>query len=172
MSQEDLFYQGRRIVTGHDAAGASVALAVEAPPHSRTLPGARFHEIWGTDSSPAPITSLPAEEPTSDRPAIHPREGGSAIRIIDFLPAGRGGVRSPMHRTSTIDYGIVLEGEMVLILTDSEVALKAGDVVVQRGTDHAWENRTDRIARMAFVLLHGEFSAELRAKLPDLHLMA
>ena len=49
--------------------------------------------------------------------------------------------------------------------------LKAGDVVVQRGTDHAWENRSDRIARMAFVLLHGEFSEELRARLPDLHLM-
>lgn len=172
MSQEDTAYQGRRIVTGHDATGASVALAVEAPPHSRTLPGARFYEIWGTDRSPAPITSQPAEEPTSDRPVIHPKEGGSSIRIIDFLPPRLGGGRSPMHRTSTVDYGIVLEGEMVLVLTDSEVALKAGDVVVQRGTDHAWENRSDRIARMAFVLLHGEFSEELLAKMPGLNLMA
>ncbi len=164
-------YQGRRIVTGHDADGKSIVLAAEVPPHYRELPGARFHEIWGTGVSPATITSVEAEEPTSTRPSIHPRPGGSVIRIIDFLPASDGGVRSPIHRTSTIGYGIVLEGEMVLILTESEVPLKAGDVVVQRGTDHAWENRTDRIARMAFVLLDGVFSEELRAKLPDLRLM-
>ena len=66
-----------------------------------------------------------------------------------------------MHRTKTIDYGIVLEGEIALILSDSEVCLKAGDVVVQRGTDHAWENRSDKPARMAFVLLDAEFDADL-----------
>lgn len=172
MSQEDTSYQGRRIVTGHDAEGRSVVLAAEPPLHTRALPGARFYEIWGTESSPAPITARPDAEPTSDSPTIHPKEGGSAIRVIDFLPVGRGGGRSPMHRTHTIDYGIVLEGEMVLILTDSEIALKAGDVVVQRGTDHAWENRSSRIARMAFILLDGAFSEELLASLPDKRLMA
>jgi uncharacterized cupin superfamily protein len=66
-----------------------------------------------------------------------------------------------MHRTESVDYGIVLEGEMVLVLTDSEVALRAGDIVVQRGTDHAWANRSDRPARMAFVLVDGRFTDEL-----------
>jgi uncharacterized cupin superfamily protein len=66
-----------------------------------------------------------------------------------------------MHRTRTIDYGIVLEGEMVLILSDSEVMLSTGDVVVQRGTDHAWENRSANDARMAFVLIDASFAPEL-----------
>jgi uncharacterized cupin superfamily protein len=71
-----------------------------------------------------------------------------------------------MHRTRSIDYGIVLEGEIYMILDDSEVRLRAGDVVVQRGTDHAWENRSTQVARMAFILVDGVFSDELRAILP------
>ena len=72
-----------------------------------------------------------------------------------------------MHRTETVDYGIVLEGEVHLVLGDgSATHLHRGDVVVQRGTDHAWENRTDEVARMAFVLVDGEFSEELKALLP------
>ena len=93
------------------------------------------------------------------------------IRIIDFAPAGAGGARSPMHRTKTIDYGIVLEGEIVLILSDSEVVLKAGDVVVQRGTDHAWENRSARPAKMAFILIDAEFDDELSAILGNAEIM-
>jgi quercetin dioxygenase-like cupin family protein len=73
---------------------------------------------------------------------------------------------SPMHRTESIDYGIVLAGEVQLVLDDSEVHLKPGDVVVQRGTDHAWENRTDEVARMAFILVDGVFAPELRELLP------
>ncbi len=83
------------------------------------------------------------------------------IRVIEFAPASAGGRRSPMHRTRTIDYGIVLEGEVVLILSDSEVLLKTGDVVIQRGTDHAWENRSEKPAKMVFVLLDAEFDDEL-----------
>ena len=71
-----------------------------------------------------------------------------------------------MHRTKTLDYVVVIEGEMVLILDDSEVTLKPGDVVVQRGTDHAWENRGDA-ARAAFFHIDAEFSPELLAKLPQ-----
>lgn len=164
-------FQGRRIVTGHDQDGKSIVLDVNPPPNTRALPGANFFEVWATPGSPALISSEMAEEPTSAQPKIHPEAGGSALRIIDFLPASQGGMRSPMHRTRTIDYGIVLEGDMVLLLTDSEVHLKAGDVVVQRGTDHAWENRSDKVARMAFILLDGAFSQELLGKLPDMHLM-
>ena len=62
-----------------------------------------------------------------------------------------------MHRTETLDYGIVLEGEIYLVLDDSETLLKPGDVVIQRGTNHAWSNRSDRVCRMAFILLDGRF---------------
>ncbi len=71
-----------------------------------------------------------------------------------------------MHRTSTLDYVVVLQGEIVLVLDDSEVTLRPGDVVVQRGTDHAWENRASEPARMAFFHIDAQFSEELRALLP------
>jgi uncharacterized cupin superfamily protein len=67
-----------------------------------------------------------------------------------------------MHRTQTVDYGIVLDGEVVLVLEDSETVLRAGDVVVQRGTSHRWENRSATPARVAFILIDGAFTAELR----------
>jgi uncharacterized cupin superfamily protein len=66
-----------------------------------------------------------------------------------------------MHRTESIDYGVVLDGEIVLLLDDEEVRLNTGDIVVQRGTIHAWANRSDRITRMLFVLAAGKFDAEL-----------
>jgi len=68
---------------------------------------------------------------------------------------------SPVHRTQSVDYGIVLSGEVVLVLDDSETVLQAGDVVVQRGTNHRWENRSAHTARMAFILVDGAFTAEL-----------
>ena len=91
---------------------------------------------------------------------------GHLIRVIDIYPPHMGGQRTVMHRTRTLDYAVVIEGEIVLVLSDSEVVLGLGEVVVQRGTDHAWENRTDTVARMAFFHVAGEFSDELLAKLP------
>ena len=76
-----------------------------------------------------------------------------------------------MHRTRTIDYGIVLEGQMVLILSDSEVVLNAGDVVVQRATDHAWENRSGQPAKMAFILIGAEFDSELAGLIAEQEFM-
>ena len=67
-----------------------------------------------------------------------------------------------MHRTESVDYGIVLFGRMHLVLTDSEIALAPGDVVIQRGTDHAWANRSEESARMVFILIAGRFSDEVR----------
>jgi uncharacterized cupin superfamily protein len=72
-----------------------------------------------------------------------------------------------MHRTRTLDYAVVIEGEVVLILDDGEHVLGPGSVVVQRGTDHAWENRTDEITRMAFFHIAAQFSQELLDKLPQ-----
>jgi quercetin dioxygenase-like cupin family protein len=147
----------RRVVTGHDAAGTSVFLADGAPPVVRTAPdGASFHELWNTPAMPAPIA--PDEpEPTLRSLTVPPDPHGTKIRVNDFPP----GVVSPTHRTETVDYGIVLEGEMVLVLDDSETVLRAGDIVVQRGTDHRWENRSGAVARMVFVLVDGEFTPEL-----------
>ncbi len=148
----------RRVVTGHDARGRSVFLHDGAPPVVRTAPdGALFYELWNTDAAPAPLA--PAEpEPTRRDLTVPPAPRGTKIRINEFPP----GVVSPTHRTQTVDYGIVLEGEVVLILDDgAERVLTPGDVVVQRGTDHRWENRAAQTARMAFILVDAAFTTEL-----------
>jgi quercetin dioxygenase-like cupin family protein len=146
------------VVTGHDDKGNSVFLTDGAPPVARTAPdGAHFFELWNTDAVPAAIAAT-EPEPTERDLTVPPAPGGTKIRINEFPP----GVVSPTHRTETVDYGIVLEGEVVLVLDHEEATvLKAGDVVVQRGTDHRWENRTDRVARMAFILVDGAFTPEL-----------
>src|SRR4029077_5402947 len=104
----------------------------------------------------------PVERPFSIMPT-----SGHLFRIIDVYPPHMGGKRTIMHRTRTLDYAVVIEGEVVLILEDSEVTVKKSDVVVQRGTNHAWENRSDKVARMAFFHVSAEFSDELLAKLPE-----
>lgn len=71
-----------------------------------------------------------------------------------------------MHRTETLDYGIVTEGEVWLVLDDGEVHLKRGDIVVQRGTNHAWSNRSEQMARMVFILLDGRYAETLKELLP------
>ena len=160
----------RRVVTGHDKNGKSIVLSDAHPPNGLKIAdrGVDFFEIWNTNSGPAPIAATEAE-PT-DRPIeLAPKPHGTVIRILDFLPgfAEKESGNPPfMHRTETVDYGIVLEGEIFLLLDDSELHLKAGDVVIQRGTNHAWENRSNKLARMAFVLVDGAFSAELKASWP------
>jgi mannose-6-phosphate isomerase-like protein (cupin superfamily) len=126
--------------------------------------GADFFEIWNAPVAVPQLTSVEAREPTEREFTIMP-VAGHLIRILDVYPASEGGHRTVMHRTETLDYVVVIEGELVLILSDSEVTLKQGDVVVQRGTDHAWENRTDKHARAAFFHINAEFSEELLAKL-------
>lgn len=183
----------RRIVTGHDADGK--AIIAEAGPLPKvvaieTIPGTVFHEIWSTEGAPAPAGN--GADPTTGPLVLPPPPRGSRIRIVDippdsddFLAHGAGRMKeafsqigdaaastvradSPhplMHRTESIDYGVVLEGEMTLVLDDSEVRLEQGDVVVQRGTNHAWANRSGRMCRMLFVLLDGEYAPDLRAAL-------
>ena len=151
-------------MTGHDECGVSVFTADGPVPVVRTAPdGALFYEIWGTDSAPAPVDAA-APDPTLDALTVPPAPNGTKIRINEFPP----GVVSPVHRTQSVDYGIVLSGEVVLVLDDAETVLRAGDVVVQRGTSHRWENRSGLTARMAFILIDGAFTAELLAALePD-----
>jgi hypothetical protein len=164
----------RRVVTGHTPEGKSVVLSDGTPPNIRDRgTGVDFIEIWNTQCSPAPIVAT-EPEPTDGPLVTPPPPGGTKIRFNDFfpghidkLPPRADGRHKMMHRTKSIDYGIVLEGEIFMILDDSEVHLKAGDVVVQRGTDHAWENRTDQVCRMAFILVDGEFAPDLRDTLPQ-----
>ena len=152
----------RRVVTGHDHDGVSVFLQDGPAPVVRTAPdGAFFYEIWGTGATPAPVSAA-EPDPAERSLTVPPAPGGTKIRINEFPP----GVVSPTHRTQSVDFGIVLDGEIVLVLeNNSEATLGPGDVVVQRGTSHRWENRTERPARMAFVLIDGVFTEDLLARL-------
>ncbi|MDQ1204824.1 cupin domain-containing protein [Microbacterium sp. SORGH_AS_0862] len=163
------FRPPRRIVTGHDAAGTSVVLSDAPVPVTRELPedGVAFHEVWATRGAPA-VIEAGYDEPTAEALTVPPPARGTRIRINEFLPAHLDpqGLQSPMHRTESVDYGIVLEGEVTLVLDDSEVTAYAGDIVIQRGTDHAWANRGDRVARVAFVLIDARYDDDVLATLP------
>ncbi len=180
----------RRVVTGHDESGKAIVLADGAPPvvtRSPVQPGLAFYELWNTPASPSVVTA-DYQEPTLGRTETAPPRNGTVVRFVDLPPEGpdgpefdssqarelfsavglaenaehhRPGRHPLMHRTESIDYGIVLSGEIVLLLDDSEVTLRAGDMVVQRGTIHAWTNRTNQIARMAFILVSAEFAPDL-----------
>ena len=158
----------RRVVTGHDRTGKSVVLSDGPPPQHHPMHGpevgADFFEIWNS-TRPVPVLSAQEREPNERAFTIMPGSG-HLLRIIEIYPPSQGGKRTVMHRTRTLDYVVVIEGEIMLVLDDSEVTLRAGDVVVQRGTDHAWENRSDAVARAAFFHIDAEFSTELLAKLP------
>jgi len=160
----------RRVVTGHDARGKSIVLSDGPPPQHHPMQGpaigADFHELWSDAAAVPELTSAVAREP-NERPFTIMPVAGQLLRILDVYPLSDGGKRTVMHRTRTLDYVVVIEGELVLILDDSEVVLKPGDVVVQRGTDHAWENRSGAIARAAFFHIDARFSAELLARLPQ-----
>jgi mannose-6-phosphate isomerase-like protein (cupin superfamily) len=128
--------------------------------------GADFHEIWSISQSVPRLTSIEASEPNQREFTIMPASG-HLLRILDVYPPQNGGKRTVMHRTETLDYVVVIQGEIVLVLEDSEITLRQGDVVVQRGTNHAWENRSDTLARLAFFHIAAEFDGELLAKLPQ-----
>ncbi len=173
MSESGSLSVPRRVVTGHNVDGVSVVVSDGLVPVHRFMPqdGVGFSEVWQTEGAPAPI--VPDEgDPTVGSIRVPPPARGTKIRVNEFFPGhvGPEGRQSPVHRTQSVDYGIVLEGEIVLILDDSEVTLKAGDIAIQRGTDHAWANRTDQVCRVAFILIDGEFAPELLDLLPaDVH---
>lgn len=148
----------RRIVTGHDRTGKSVVLSDAPNPKTLDVGTAAFHEIWVTTQTPVPVAAT-EPEPT-DRPVrVPPPANGVLVRFTEMAP----GAESPMHRTESVDVGVVLEGETWLLLDDgSETRLATGDVVVQRGTNHAWANRSEEPVRMMFVLVDATISEELR----------
>jgi mannose-6-phosphate isomerase-like protein (cupin superfamily) len=159
----------RRVVTGHDANGKSLVVSDGPPPQHHPMHGAAvgadFFEMWNSERPVPLLTPLEAREPNERAFTIMP-VSGHLLRIIDLYPPRLGGKRTVMHRTKTLDYVVVIEGEAVLILDDSEVILRKGDVVVQRGTNHAWENRSAALTRMAFIHIDAQFSEELLGRLP------
>ena len=160
----------RRVVTGHSPDGASVVLSDADAPVSKVIDevGVTLHEVWSTSESPARITAAVDVDPTARELVIPPPVLGTNFRINEFQPGSlnAAGLQTPMHRTASIDYAIVLEGEIVLALGDSEVTLRAGDVVVQRGTDHAWANRSESVAKVAFVMVDAAFDPALMQAMP------
>jgi hypothetical protein len=159
----------RRIVTGHEDGKAVVLFDGPAPNQKlRQASGLVSTLLWVTDETPADITG--STDKSVREIGVPPPPGGTIFRIVDFPPEGaarsreailkemgvsdHGGARhAAMHRTRSVDYAIVIEGGIDMLLDDSEVHLEAGDVLVQQGTNHAWVNRGARTCRMAFVLI-------------------
>jgi quercetin dioxygenase-like cupin family protein len=132
----------RRLVTLDGPDGRSRALADGPAPEVRA-DGVVSSFIWATDRTPARVASEPARVADT----FAPLRGGSVCRIATFPPDGA--ARPPMRKTRTLDFCVVLEGEITLVLDLEEVSLRAGDVVVQRATRHAWSNRSGRACVVA-----------------------
>ena len=171
----------RRIVTGHDAQGHSIITSDAATPHVMPIMGqANFAvtDFWKTFSTPADNSSATAADPCTLPIQVAPPASGSVFRVVQFPPdkdwaakaaamggavaidetaksASKGGeVRhAHMHQTRSIDYAIVLLGEIWAVMDIGETKLVAGDVLVQRGTNHAWANRSNAPCVIAFVLI-------------------
>ncbi|HUQ73121.1 MAG TPA: cupin domain-containing protein [Burkholderiales bacterium] len=173
----------RRIITGHRADGRSTVLVDgPAPNVKQREAGNASTLLWVTGESPASLSGS-ADRAARDI-AVSPPPRGSIFRIAEFPPHTGGEVRDnetvlrdfgigpdvrrghpprhpAIHRTRSLDYVIVLEGEIDLLLDDGEVRLGAGDVVVQRGTNHAWINRGASVCRLGMVFIDAAEPPEL-----------
>jgi hypothetical protein len=171
----------RRVVTGHDADGQSIILSDETSRHIMPIMNqANFAvtDFWRTLATPADNGTKAAGDPCGLPIQVAPPAGGSVFRVVQFPPdrdwaekaaalggsvpidetaksASNGGVvrHAHMHRTRSIDYAIVLSGEIWAVMDVGETKLVAGDVLIQRGTNHAWANRSDAPCIVAFVLI-------------------
>lgn len=141
----------RRIVTGHDRDGVAKVFVDDFASNTKQAGGgAASTLIWSTDGTPADIPiGTDFEDMGARIVGTQPPPQGSRFAVIEFPPDAP----SKMHRTESIDYVICLEGEIDMDMDDSTVTMRAGDVMVQRGTNHAWVNRSAARARVAFVLL-------------------
>ena len=167
----------RRVVTGHDENGKSVFIIDGNAPAVKemdSMPGLALTDLWQTNGAPADNTG---NVDSADRPVVlEPPANGTIFRLVEFPPditwrgkadagdafdsigAGhtpvKGSDEPMMHKTSTVDYLIVVKGEIWAILDDSEVCLKQGDMMVQRGTNHSWSVRTDEPCLLAAILVN------------------
>lgn len=181
------FKDFRRVVTGHDQDGHAIIQSDGPPPRVRQIggpAGPTFVEVWNTRETPV-VIDRDSGEPAEDGLVLSPPKGGTRIRVIDFPPEGdairkltgseaaekfeemggaeaaravQGAPHPLMHRTQTLDYGVVLTGELTLVMDLGETVVRAGDIVIQRGTNHAWANRSDSNCRVAFILIDAQFA--------------
>jgi hypothetical protein len=170
----------RRIITGHDEQGRSCIIEDGPSPAIRLVaerPGYRVTNLWRTVGAPADIN---APDSIAAHQGVAPPNNGTVIRIIDIPPESTNAderkrqaaatfgklfadadhrledKRHPgMHITESVDYAIILEGELTAILDQDETVMHTGDVLIQRGTNHAWANRSSKMARVLFVLVAG-----------------
>ncbi|WP_375282664.1 cupin domain-containing protein [Sphingobium yanoikuyae] len=174
----------RRIVTGHDADRRS-HVASDAPPvrvfENLGEEGLVFHEVWNTRQTPAILDRNDAE-PAETHLLLAPPPGGTRIRVLDIPPeqaeadfdavfdaiggsdahVGKTSDRhASFHRTRSIDYGILLSGSITLMMDEGETIAHAGDIIIQRGTNHGWINRSGAPCRIAFILIDGVFDDDL-----------
>jgi Cupin domain len=153
----------RRIVTAHDSGGMGVVQSDDRlQPRPLERGDAAFQLVWTTPNVPADLNGG-TDGPIAAGKTLH---GGSVVRMVDMLP----GKSSPMHRSHSIDYGIVLSGSIELELEGgATVTAAAGDVIVQRGTNHAWHNRSaDTTCRIAFVLIEAAPIIIAGSELPEI----
>jgi hypothetical protein len=168
----------RRVVTGHDAAGRSTFVIEDTSPHvfQRSPGSAIVTDLWETTATPA--DNRGSADAIARGFRLPPPPHGSVFRIIRYPPdrerlgalaaerdapddgsgrsqaLDRGTARHPgFHKTASIDYAVVLAGEIYALMDQGEVLLRAGDVLVQRGTSHAWSNRSEAPCDIAFVLI-------------------
>ena len=188
----------RRVVTGHDEYGRAVVISDEPAPYVHTVdirPDYYSTDIFRTLETPAIINAQTQETTLGPRRQL-PTKHGTVLRVNCFPPDSESltnldakgsqelfaslgnqagstfatsGRHPLMHRTETIDYAIVLSGEITMLLDDSEVVLNAGDILVQCGTNHAWSNRSKEPALVAFVLIDGQFDSDLKALVGKKH---
>lgn len=181
--------QFRRVVTGHDNNGVACVESDQVADHilqRPNRPGVTLTNFWLSDGTPA---EYDGEVETCNGPFIlHPPTQGSAFRCVEFMPEdpevlatldgpsafaemGAGAnivkdARHPfMHRTDSLDYAIILSGEIDMLMDEEDVHLKAGDVVVQRGTNHAWSNRGTEPCVICFVLIDGVTQRDAKPEL-------
>ncbi|MDX2481101.1 MAG: cupin domain-containing protein [Desulfuromusa sp.] len=167
----------RRVVTGHDESGKATVIMdsdADCVLQRPNRPGVTLTNLWQNDRTPAAMELH--EDPVKGPLVLHPPKNGSVFRIVQFDPedpevlakldgasafAEMGaaaniveGARHPfMHRTDSLDYAVVLTGEIVMLMDEEEYLLKAGDTVVQQGTNHAWSNRGTEPCQIAFILV-------------------
>jgi quercetin dioxygenase-like cupin family protein len=171
-----MIWRVRRVLTGHDAAGRSTFIADGPAPNVKemsAMPGLALTDLWETKAAPA---SNAGDGDAAARPVhLEPPKNGTILRIVEFPPDsawrnrtdGKDGFKSigaghvqdrqsadpMMHKTATVDYIIVLKGEIYAILDTGEKLLRAGDILVQRGTNHSWSVRTSEPCIVAAVLV-------------------
>jgi hypothetical protein len=167
----------KRVVTANDKNGKSYFLfngiadtVIEQPGRQLT-----FHELWESDG---PLASNESTEDAAKRPiSHHPPVGGTRFRIVELMPESESDAHSvaddfsrisapdiqvegsddpTMHRNETVDYNIIISGEVVAVTDMDETVLRAGDVLIQRGTAHTWHNRSDATCIFASVMVSAE----------------